>query len=49
LARANARFRSRFEVVEELAEARGIDPSTAGLSALDELWDEAKRRERAGA
>ncbi len=48
LDRANTRFRSRFEGVEELAEARGLDPSTAGLAALDELWNEAKRRERGG-
>ncbi len=46
LERANARFRTRFEGVEELAEAQGLDPSTAGLPALDTLWNEAKRRER---
>ena len=48
LERANARFRTRFEGVEDLAEARGLEPSTAGLSALDELWNEAKRLERGG-
>ncbi len=46
LERANVRFRTRFEGVEALAEARGLDPSTAGLAALDGLWNEAKQRER---
>lgn len=42
LGRANRKFRTRFEAVEQLAEARGIEVSTAGLEALDELWDEVK-------
>ena len=45
LARANRKFRSRFSAVEALAAARGLDMSTAGLTALDALWDEAKVRE----
>jgi len=45
---ANAKFRSRFSRVEALAQARAIDVHTAGLEALDELWNEAKRQERAG-
>lgn len=47
LERANGRFRARFEAVEALAEARRVDLSTAGLPELDELWNEAKRQERA--
>lgn len=40
---ANRKFVARFEEVERLADARGIDVEQAGLEALDELWDEAKR------
>jgi uncharacterized protein YabN with tetrapyrrole methylase and pyrophosphatase domain len=39
---ANKKFRSRFEQVEALAAERGIDMATAGLTKLDELWDEVK-------
>jgi nucleoside triphosphate diphosphatase len=44
LDRANRKFRKRFEQVEEMAKARGIDMNSAGLEKLDELWDEAKRQ-----
>jgi nucleoside triphosphate diphosphatase len=47
LGRANDRFRGRFGVVERLARERNIDIHTAGLEALDRLWDEAKA-ERGG-
>ena len=43
LERANARFRERFAVVEELAGQRGVDLEAAGLEQLDALWEEAKR------
>ena len=46
LDRANAKFQRRFESVERLATARGLDVRTAGLIALDALWDEVKRGER---
>src|SRR5687767_10552526 len=42
LDRANAKFRERFETVEALCAARGIDLDTAGLEVLDGLWDEVK-------
>jgi MazG family protein len=42
LARANRRFRTRFEGVERLAAARGIRMEEAGLEALDQLWTEVK-------
>ena len=42
LDRANRKFRDRFEAVERLAEQRGIDVGTAGLEALDGLWNEVK-------
>jgi MazG family protein len=43
LARANAKFQSRFAEVERLARERALDMETAGLAALDALWDEVKR------
>ncbi len=42
LDRANLKFQTRFEGVEQLAAARGIDVRTAGLVVLDQLWDEVK-------
>jgi ATP diphosphatase len=42
LGRANDRFRDRFGVVERLAAERGVDIHSAGLEALDRLWDAAK-------
>ena len=44
LARANDKFRRRFAAVERLAESRGLELGRASLAALDELWDEVKRR-----
>jgi len=43
LDRANRKFRGRFEEMERLAAERGVDVSSAGLEALDALWDEVKR------
>ena len=43
LERANHRFRERFAVIERLAAERGIEVHSAGLEALDRLWEEAKR------
>jgi ATP diphosphatase len=45
---ANKKFRHRFEQVEALAAERGVEMTTAGLEALDVLWDEVKLRERGG-
>jgi uncharacterized protein YabN with tetrapyrrole methylase and pyrophosphatase domain len=42
LANANRKFQARFERLEELARDRGIDMATAGLEALNALWDEIK-------
>jgi tetrapyrrole methylase family protein/MazG family protein len=39
---AAGKFRNRFEQVETLAAARGIDMETAGLDQLDALWNEVK-------
>ena len=44
---ANRKFRLRFETMERLAGARGIDIPSAGLEALDRLWEEAKLGEKA--
>ncbi|MBM4185270.1 MAG: nucleoside triphosphate pyrophosphohydrolase [Gemmatimonadetes bacterium] len=43
LARANRKFHERFEKLERLARERGVDMESAGLAALDSLWDEVKR------
>lgn len=45
LAAANAKFARRFGALEALAHERDIVVSDAGLELLDELWNEAKRRE----
>jgi MazG family protein len=43
LERANEKFQRRFEQVERLAAARGIELGRASLEALDELWVEVKK------
>src|SRR6202140_5130985 len=45
LDKANAKFERRFQMIEKMAAARGIDVPHAGLEKLDALWDEAKRAE----
>ncbi len=45
---ATAKFRTRFEQVEQMALERGIDLHSAGLDTLDTLWDEVKQREVPG-
>jgi MazG family protein len=42
---ANRKFRRRFEAVEALCGARGIDVDAAGLEVLDGLWNEVKAGE----
>jgi ATP diphosphatase len=44
LDKANVKFATRFKGVEELARARGIDVTSAGLEVLDGLWNEVKGR-----
>jgi MazG family protein len=44
LDKANVKFATRFQGVEQLAKERGLDVRTAGLEALDRLWDEVKAR-----
>jgi tetrapyrrole methylase family protein/MazG family protein len=39
---ATAKFRDRFEAVEQLAASRGLDLHDLDLRALDALWDEVK-------
>lgn len=41
---ANAKFRRRFGLVEELARERALDLRDLDLAGLDALWDEAKAR-----
>ncbi len=45
---ANAKFARRFAAVERLAIDRGVEVASAGLEALDALWDEVKTAERVG-
>jgi ATP diphosphatase len=45
LDKANVKFAARFQGIERLARERGIDVPTAGLSVLDNLWDEIKSGE----
>jgi len=47
LERANRKFADRFRRVEGLAGERGLAMESAGLEALDGLWDEVKRDARA--
>src|SRR5213596_4425432 len=42
LERANDKFQRRFEAVEHLAEARGLELGRASLEELDQMWDEVK-------
>lgn len=42
---ANRKFERRFAAIERLAAERGLDTHSAGLAALDTLWDEVKRSE----
>lgn len=44
LERANAKFASRFEQVEKLAEERGLEMGRATVEQLDTLWNEVKKR-----
>jgi MazG family protein len=43
---ANRKFMDRFELLEELAAARGVVLGEASLEELDRLWDEVKTRSR---
>ncbi len=43
LERANLKFMQRFENVEKLAEARGLEMGRASLEELDGLWNEVKQ------
>ena len=45
LDRANAKFIARFSKMQRLAVERGLDMDSAGLVALDNLWNEVKRAE----
>lgn len=45
LERANEKFTRRFDQVERLAAARGVELGRVGLDLLDELWEEAKQGE----
>jgi nucleoside triphosphate diphosphatase len=44
--KANAKFERRFRVIEQLLLERGKTPDQSDLKEMDELWNEAKRREK---
>ena len=48
LDRASEKFVRRFQEVERLAAERGIALADAGLTLLDQLWDEVKATEQRG-
>ncbi|WP_159966156.1 nucleoside triphosphate pyrophosphohydrolase [Profundibacterium mesophilum] len=43
---ANAKFTRRFSHIETALEARGMTVASQDITALDDLWREAKRREK---
>ena len=43
---ASDKFASRFAVVEQLADSRGINMKETPIDELDKLWDEAKQSEK---
>lgn len=45
LRKANQRFETRFRYIEARLQEAGLEPATAGLQRMDELWEEAKSRE----
>ncbi len=45
LARANTKFQRRFERVEAVARERDLELGSAGLEALDGIWNEVKEEE----
>jgi MazG family protein len=45
LAAANLKFRRRFEAVEAGLAERGRSPAEATLAEMDELWEQAKKRD----
>ncbi len=48
LCQTNAKFRRRFERVEQLLRDAGRDPEQASLEEMDALWDQAKLEEKSG-
>jgi uncharacterized protein YabN with tetrapyrrole methylase and pyrophosphatase domain len=45
LKEATFKFIRRFHGIEQLAQQRGVDVSSAGLEKLDAMWDEVKTGE----
>jgi MazG family protein len=48
LDKANEKFVRRWTAIERLAAERNIDVTTAGLDALDAMWNEVKQQEATG-
>jgi ATP diphosphatase len=46
LNRSNAKFERRFREIERRLAARGIEPSKAGLEAMDAVWNQLRAEER---
>ncbi len=45
LDKANSKFEKRFREIERISRERGLDLHSAGLDALDAIWDEVKSAE----
>ena len=46
LERTNRKFIGRFNYIEEEAERKGLQLKAMSLSQMDDLWNEAKKKER---
>ncbi|MGR9090251.1 MAG: nucleoside triphosphate pyrophosphohydrolase [Gammaproteobacteria bacterium] len=46
---ASTKFERRFAFIERALAGQGVELAAASLEQMDDLWDEAKRTERAGA
>jgi MazG family protein len=46
LNRSNGKFERRFREIERRLSARGIEPSKAGLEAMDAVWNQLREEER---
>jgi ATP diphosphatase len=45
---ANDKFTRRFRHIEESLAAKGVKPGAASLQEMEDLWQDAKAREKSG-
>lgn len=48
LRQSNAKFERRFRYIEDALQAKGSNPHQSDLAEMDDLWNQAKRAEKAG-